>query len=135
MVLGLVPPDEERRIFGKLIEYYRGLYPGVRFDAGEKALTHAELGGMYYTYCGEETEATAAEKMRLISSAIGEGYSTPLIVLRKKSRLVLLDGHRRARVAFAQGMGWPALLIVPAKDVKFGIEDMILGRIRDLYGK
>jgi hypothetical protein len=135
MVLGLVPPEEEDRIFDKLIEYYRGLYPGVKFQAGKKALTRAELGDVFYTYCGEETEATAAEKMRLISSAIGEGYSTPMIVLKKKDRLILLDGHRRARVAFAQGMGWAALLIVPAKDVKFGIEDMILGRIKDLYGK
>jgi hypothetical protein len=135
MPLGLVPPEEEDRIFERLIGYYRGLYPGVRFRAGRKALTRAEVGGILYTYCGEETEATAAEKMRRIGSAIGEGYSTPLIVLQKKKRLILLDGHRRARVAFARGTGWPALVISPAKDVKFGIEDVILGRIRDLYGK
>ncbi len=135
MVVGLVPPDEEGRIFSKLIAYYRQMYPGVSFGRERRSLSHKEIGEAYYTYCGEETEATAAEKMRLISSAIGGGYSTPLIVLMKKKKLILLDGHRRARVAFSQGLGWPALIIVPDKEVKFGIEDMILGRIRDLYGK
>jgi len=135
VVLGLVPPEEERRIYAKLVGYYQQLYPGVKFSKEERALVHSEVGDLYYTYCGEETEATAAEKMRMINSAIGEGYSTPLIALRKKKKLILLDGHRRARVAFAQGMGWPALIIVPDKDVKYGIEDMILGKIRDLYGK
>jgi hypothetical protein len=134
-MVGLVPPEEEKRIFDRLIEYYSQLYPGVRFSKAEKTLTHKDIGGILYTYCGEETEATAAEKMRLINSAIGEGYSTPIIVLRKKSGLILLDGHRRARVAFSQGMGWPALVISPGKEVKFGIEDMVLGRIKDLYGK
>jgi hypothetical protein len=135
LVLGLVPPEEEKRIYAKLVGYYQQLYPGVKFAKQEKTLTRREVGEMYYTYCGEETEATALEKMRRINSAIGEGYSTPLIVLVKKKKLVLLDGHRRARVAFAEGIGWPALLIVPGKDVKYGIEGMILGRIRDLYGK
>ncbi|MEW6035776.1 MAG: hypothetical protein AB1529_04130 [Candidatus Micrarchaeota archaeon] len=135
MVVGLVPPGEEKRIYEKLIEYYERLYPGIKFSREEKVLTHAEIGEIYYTYSGEETEATAAEKMRMINSAIGEGYTTPIIILQKKKKAVLLDGHRRARVAFAQGMGWHALLIVPGKDVKFGIEEMILGKIKDLYGK
>ena len=135
MVVGLVPPEEERRICKKLLEYYEKLYPAMKFSLKEAALTHGEVGDLYYTYAGEETEATAMEKIRMINSAIGEGYSTPLIVLQKKKRRVLLDGHRRARVAFSQGMGWKALLIVPSKDVKFGIEEMILGKIKDLYSK
>ncbi|MFH0885101.1 MAG: hypothetical protein V1861_05315 [Candidatus Micrarchaeota archaeon] len=134
-MVGLVPPDTEKRIFDTLMEYYKQLYPGVRFSKTEETLTRKDIGDILYTYCGEETEATAAEKMRLINSAIGEGYSTPIIVLRKKSGLILLDGHRRARVAFSQGMGWSALVISPGKEIKFGIEDMVLGRIKDLYGK
>lgn len=133
--MGLVPPEEEERIYGKLIAYYQQMYPGLSFSKDRKTLSHKEIGDIYYTYCGEETEAMASEKMRLISSAIGGGYSTPLILLVKKKTLILLDGHRRARVAFSQGLGWPALLIVPGKDIKFGIEDMVLGRIKDLYGK
>ncbi|MEW6721912.1 MAG: hypothetical protein AB1324_01480 [Candidatus Micrarchaeota archaeon] len=135
MVVGLVPPDEERRICRKLLEYYEKLYPAMKFSLKDAELTHREIGELYYTYAGEETEATAMEKMRMINSAIGEGYSTPLIILRKKKMMVLLDGHRRARVAFSQGMGWKALVIIPSKDVKFGIEEMILGKIKDLYSK
>lgn len=135
MVAGLVPPEEEERLCKKLMEYYGQLYPGVGFTRKDVTLTRQEIGEIYYTYPGEETEATAAEKMRLISSAIGGGYSTPIIVLQKKGRLVLLDGHRRARVAYAQGMGWKAMMLVPNKEVKFGIEDMVLGRLKDLYGK
>lgn len=135
MVVGLVPPEEEERLCKKLVDYYRQLYPGMEFTRKEVTLTRQEIGELYYTYPGEETEATAAEKMRMINSAIGEGYSTPMVVLQKKGRRILLDGHRRARVAYSQGMGWKAMLIIPAKDMKFGIEDMILGKVKDLYGK
>lgn len=135
LVVGLVPPEEETRICKKLMEYYEALYPGIKFSMAEEALDRKQLGELYYTFPGEETEATAGEKMRMINSAISEGYSTPLIILRKKKKTILLDGHRRARVAYAQGMGWKAFSIIPSKDVKFGIEDMILGKIKDLYGK
>jgi len=135
MVVGLVPPEEEERLCKKLIEYYRQLYPGIGFTRKDVTLTRQEVGDLYYTYSGEETEATAAEKMKMINSAIGEGYSTPLVVLQKKGKRILLDGHRRARVAYTQGMGWKAMAIIPDKDAKFGIEDMILGKIKDLYGR
>ncbi len=135
MVVGLVPPEEEERLCKKLIAYYGQLYPGIEFTRKDVTLTRQEVGELYYTYSGEETEATAAEKMRMINSAIGEGYATPLVVLQKKGKRILLDGHRRARVAYSQGMGWKAMLIIPGKDAKFGIEDMILGKLKDLYGK
>jgi len=135
MVVGLVPPEEEGRICEKLISYYRKLYPGIDFTRKEATLTHKEIGEIAYTYPGEETEATAAEKMRMINSAIGEGYSTPLILLQRKKTFILLDGHRRVRVAYAQGLSWKAFVIVPSKDVKFGIEEMIMGKVKDLYGK
>jgi hypothetical protein len=134
MVVGLVPPDEEENICRKLIAYYGQLYPGMQFSRKEVKLSREELGELYYTYPGEENEATAAEKMKMINSAIGEGYATPIIVLRKKDKDILLDGHRRARVAYRQGLAWKALLIVPGKDIKFGIEEMILGKLKDLYG-
>jgi hypothetical protein len=134
MVLGLVPPEEEKRIFKKLLEYYRKLYPSMEFSTTEEVLEHEDIGELYYTYPGEETEATAAEKMRMISSAVGESYATPIIILRKKKKKILLDGHRRVRVAYKEGMSWHALVIKPKKDVKFGIEELILGRIKDLYG-
>jgi len=134
MVVGLVPPEEEERICKRLMEYYRMIHQGVDFTRSEAKLTHKEIGELQYTYPGEETEATAAEKMRLISSAIAAGYDTPIIVLKKENMLILLDGHRRARVAFSQGMEWKALVIVPSKDVKFGIEEMIMGKVKDLYG-
>ncbi len=135
MVVGLVPPEEEKRICDKLIEYYEKLYPGIEFSLKEQKMDHDQIGDVYYTYPGEETEATAAEKMKMINSAIGGGYSTPIIVLKKKKGMILLDGHRRARVAFSQGLGWNALVIISSKEVKFGIEDMIMGKIKDLYGK
>lgn len=135
MVVGLVPPEEERRICEKLLEYYKKLYPGIDFTLKEEVLERKQIGEMYYTYSGEETEATASEKMRMISSAISSDYSTPIIVLRKKKQTILLDGHRRVRVAYAQGLNWHALVISPSKDVKFGIESMVMGKVKDLYGK
>ncbi len=133
MVLGLVPAEEEKRIFAKLLEYYKKLYPEVKFKMEEKLLNHRQIGELDYTYPGEETEATAEEKMRMISSAVGENYATPVILLKKKKKYVILDGHRRIRVAYREGMNWHALVIVPDKDVKFGIEKMILGKVSGLY--
>ena len=133
MVLGLVPQEEEKRIFARLLEYYKKLYPAVRFKMAEELLNHKQIGGLYYTYPGEETEATAEEKMRMISSAIGKHYATPVILLKNRKKDIILDGHRRIRVAYREGMTWHALVIVPEKEVDFGIEEMILGKIRDIY--
>lgn len=76
----------------------------MSFRKEEKTLTHKEMGELYYTYPGEEGEVTAEEKMLMISDAIGHGYSTPIIVLKRAGKLVLLDGHRRVRVAYSQGL-------------------------------
>ncbi len=134
MVVGLIPKEEQERIFKRLIEYYKKLYPGVEFSRKEVMLSHEEIGELYYTYSGEETEATAAEKIRMISTAVGGGYNTPIILLRKDEKNIILDGHRRSRVAYAEGLNWPALVIIPSKSVKFGIEDMITGKVKELYG-
>jgi len=135
MVVGLIPSEEQERIFKKLVEYYEKLYPGLEFSRKEAVLTHKEIGEIQYTYSGEETEATAAEKMRMISSAVKGSYSTPIVILQKNKKNILLDGHRRVRVAYAEGLNWHALLMIPSKNVKFGIEDMIMGKVKDLYGK
>lgn len=134
MVVGLVPAEEQERIVKKLVGYYEKLYPGIEFSSKKTEFSHEEIGKILYTYPGEEAEATAAEKMRMISSAVGEGYNTPIVVLKKGNDYVLLDGHRRTRVAYSEGLKWPAIVITPSKDVKFGIEDMVMGTVKDLYG-
>jgi len=133
-MIGLITVEEEKKLLDKLLAYYKKLYPGVEFEVEERQLTHKELGEIYYTYAGEEIEATAQEKMRSISSAITHGYSTPVIILKSNSKLILLDGHRRIRVAYAQGLGWSAYIIKPKKEVEFGIESMVMGKVSDLYG-
>ena len=134
MVTGLVPPDEQKRILETLVEYYKKLYPGIGFSVKEEELTREQIGEILYTYPGEESQAMAAEKMRMISSAIGENYATPVIILRSKGRNILLDGHRRSRVAYKEGLKWPAYIIVPGKETEFGIESMVMGKVKDLYG-
>ena len=133
MVIGLVPADEQERICEKLIEYYKNIYPGIEFTKEEKELSREEIGELLYTYPGEETEATAVEKIRMISSAVGEGYDTPIVVLKTNGKSILLDGHRRVRVAYSEGLKWKALIIAPNKEVKFGIEEMVMGKVKDLY--
>ncbi len=135
MGLGLVPLEEEKRICKKLIRYYENLYPGIEFSLSEEELSYKQIGEIRYTYAGEQTEALASEKMKRISTAIGQGYSTPIVILKKRNMNILLDGHRRVRVAYAQGLQWKAMMIIPGKDIKFGIEEMIMGKVKDLYGK
>ncbi len=136
MVVGLVPPDEQERLYNRLIEYYKKLYPGMKFRREDRKLKKEQIGELFYTYAGEETESTAAEKMKMINTAIGHGYSTPIIILRKKDgKDVLIDGHRRVRVAWQLGLEWPAIVIIPDTDATFGIESMITGKVRDLFSK
>ena len=134
MVLGLVSPEEEKRIFEKLLEYYKKLYQeeGITFKKQEKKLTKKEIGELYYTYPGEEELATEQEKIRMINEAINHGYKTPVIIMQKSKKMILLDGHRRVHVAWKQGSAWDALLIIPNKNMDFGIEKMILGKVKDL---
>lgn len=134
-MIGLITVDEEKKLLEKLVAYYKKLYPGVDFETEEKKLARTEIGELYYTYAGEEVEATAHEKMRLISSAITHGYSTPAILLQSNSKMIVLDGHRRIRVAYSEGLSWPAYIIKPKKQcIEFGIESMIMGKVKDLYG-
>ena len=135
MVFGLISPDEEEELYKKLVEYYKNLYPGVNFKRLDINLNLEQIGALLYTYAGEEAEATAAEKIRMINEAIGHGYSTPLVILRKEKEGhdIMLDGHRRAKVAWSLGMDWPAIVMVPDKETEFGIESMIMGKIRDLF--
>lgn len=133
-MLGLITVEEEKKLLDKIIGYYKKLYPGLEFEIEDRKLTKNEIGEILYTYAGEENEATAQEKMRAISSAIKHGYSTPIIVLAKNSKNILLDGHRRVRVAYQEGLDWPAYVIKARKDIEFGIEAMIMGKVKDLYG-
>lgn len=135
VVVGLITHDEQEKLFEKLLNYYRKLYPGVNFKRVEKELTPKELDDIYYTYPGEEAEATSEEKKRMIAEAIGHGYDTPIVILRKKKdgKDILLDGHRRVQVALSHGLGWKAIMIIPDKELEFGIESMIMGKVKDLF--
>ena len=135
MVIGLIPEEEERMLFEKLIKYYKKLYPGLSFKKKEMKLTPKDIGELYYTYPGEEVQATTKEKVRMIKEALAYNYKTPVILLKKKKKTMILDGHRRMKVAFSQGLSWNALAIIPSKDVEFGIESMIMGKIKALFKK
>lgn len=135
MVFGLINPKEQKKLFVKLLDYYKKLYPYVKFTRKEKKLSLRELKELFYTYDGEEIVATAEEKMHMIRDAIEQGYSTPLILLKKKKKLILLDGHRRVRVALEQKLGWKALIIIPSKDIEFGIEKIIQGKVKSMFKK
>jgi len=134
-MVGLITEEAQKELLDKLVEYYKRLYPGIDFEINEVELSPEEVGELLYTHPGEEIEATAAEKIRAIEEAIGSGYSTPMIVLRSGEKHLILDGHRRARVAYSQGLGWKAYIITPKKEgIEFGIENMILGKVSDLFG-
>lgn len=132
-MVGLISPHEERRLFSRLVSYYKKLYPKLKFDTEEIILDQKSMASVYYTYPGEEAEATAEEKMKEIRDAINFGYDTPIILLRKGKDHILLDGHRRLKVAWERKIKWKALVLsAPAKG-KFGIERMILGKVGDLW--
>lgn len=130
---GLISPHEERQLFSRLVSYYRKLYPKLKFDTAEAILDSKAISSVLYTYPGEEAEATAEEKMREIRDAINFGYDTPVILLQKGKDCILLDGHRRLKVAWEKKIKWKALVIVAPAKQKFGIEKMVMGRVGDLW--
>lgn len=128
----LISEKDERAFLEQLRESYEKIH-GVKFSVEEKDLSRAEVGEVQYTYSGEENEVTAAAKMNEIRRALKYGYSAPVILLKSGPKLLLVDGHRRLRVAWESGSGWKALVLVPGKAVKLGLEKMGLGKIKDLY--
>lgn len=130
----LIQPSEERALFDKLFEYYKRLYPGIIFRKEETVLSPEEIGEIVYTYPGAESEANFNEEVVLIEDSMRYGYDTPLIALKKGKTLFLLDGHRRAKVAFSKNHSWKVLLIISSKEVEFGIEKMAMGRVKDIFG-
>ena len=134
MHTGLISAHEEERLFRKLLEYYKRLYPKAKFKRIERKLTPRQIGQIYYTYPGEEAQVTFADKEAEIEDALPLGYSTPIIILNAGSRMFLLDGHRRVRVAWMKKKGWDALVIyTDKKGIEFGIERMAEGKVADLW--
>ncbi|MCK4319027.1 ParB N-terminal domain-containing protein [Candidatus Micrarchaeota archaeon] len=130
----LISPHEEEKLFKKLLAYNKKLYPKAKFKRIEKSLNKKQIGEVYYTYPGEESELTSKEKMAEIRGAIEYGYNTPIILLKKGTKYILLDGHRRLKVAWKKGIKWSALILeVSGVKEKLGIEGMIMGKIKDLF--
>jgi len=133
MANDLIQPSEEEKLFEKLVKYYSRLYPGLSFRKEELTLQPDELAEIWYTYPGAETEATFNEEVAMIEKALDYGYSTPIIILRKDGKDILLDGHRRLKVAFDRKLPWKALAIVVDAEMDFGIEKMILGKVKEKF--
>ncbi len=132
MPYGLISAQNQLHLFFRIADFYSRLYPEIKFSKQEKILKPREIGEVLYTYAGEEVEALAAEKMREIENAL-PNYGVPAVLLKKGKKFILLDGHRRLRLAWKKKLGWKAFVLVPKKNAKFGVEDAIIGRIRDLY--
>lgn len=130
---GLIQPSDEKKLFERLTEYYKKLFPGMLFRKEELVLGPQEIGEIFYTYPGEETEATFNEEVKEIETAMAYGYDTPVIIIRKSGKDILLDGHRRVKVAWARKKPWKALVMIPSREVKFGIEKMIQCRVKEKF--
>lgn len=132
----LITDAEERELLKKLVAYYEKIYPGLVFNIYEETLTRQQIAEIYYTYPGEEASATFDEKVKAIKEAVKKKkYATPVIILRKVGarKDILLDGHRRLKAAWEEGWDWKAFVIVPSRELEFGIEKMIQGKMKELW--
>ena len=134
-MIGLITPDEQKRIFEKLVSYYENIHSGLTLSMEEATLSLEEIGNVHYTYQGEAIEATQDVKVQLVASAVKRDYRTPVVILRKEKdhKDILLDGHRRLIYAWSFGESWPALIMKTAQDVEFGVEKTVRGKIKDLF--
>ena len=134
-MIGLITPEEQKRIFEKLVSYYENIHQGLNLSTEETTLSLEEIGNVHYTYQGEQIEAGKDVKVQLVASAVKRDYRTPVIILRKEKehKDILLDGHRRLIYAWSFGETWPALVMKTAQEVEFGVEKTIRGKIKDLF--
>lgn len=132
MVVGLITKEQEKTIFRKLTAYYKRLYPDIKFETKEKVLSKKEIGELYFTYPGEEKEDELDAKIKEIESSLPK-YNTPAIILEKKKKKIILDGHRRLLTAYKNGVKWKALILISKKDILFGIEKIITGKLRAFF--
>ena len=126
-MIGLISLVEEKKLLKKIVEYYGNIYPEIKLEVREETLLKDEVGELHCCFPGVEEVASSPVKLRAIASALNQGYSTPLIVLRKESenKSILLDGIARALVAWQHGIPWKAFLIMPDKEIEFGVEKTI----------
>ncbi|MFA5076971.1 MAG: hypothetical protein WC488_00920 [Candidatus Micrarchaeia archaeon] len=132
MPFGLITFQEELRIFTRVRDFYRRLYPKITFSEEERMLQHSDIGEVLYTYAGDETQPLAADRHAELEKYISRSH-VPAIILKKGKTLILLDGHRRLRFAWRNRIPWKALMLVPGKGRKFAIEETVMGRIADMY--
>ncbi len=131
--MALIQPHEEKELFDKIVSYYHSLHPDVKFTTREEMMPPAKIKELYYTLPGLKDVVTFGQKIEEIKRAIGHGYQTPAIILRKRDRDLLLDGHRRIRAAWELGMEWPALVMIPDSQKSFGVEKLVQGQIKELW--
>ena len=131
--MALVQQHEERELFDRIVEYYHTLHPEVKFTQREEMLLPEDIRELYYTIPALENVVNFGQTVEAIKRAIGHGYQTPVIILRKRDRDLLLDGHRRVRAAWELGMEWPALVMIPDKQKEFGVEKLVQGQIKDIW--
>ena len=131
--MALIQAYEERELFDQVVEYYHSLHEDIRFSKIEAVIPPSKIAEMYYTNPGIENNATFTEKVHEIKKAINHGYDTPVIILKKGEKDILIDGHRRLRAAWELGVGWSALVMIPNKDKEFGVEKLIQGQIKDIW--
>jgi hypothetical protein len=133
--MALIQDYEEKLLLEKLVGYYHRIHEDVKFTTREAQLTPEGVREVYLTFPGFEEEATFEQRVHEIKKAVSYGYSTPVILMEKKDKLILIDGHRRLRVAFELGLAWRAYIITPDKEADFGIEKQILGKASAVWGK
>ncbi len=131
----LIQPYEEAKLYDKLKDYYSRIYPGIEIKDEELVLSPIQIGELYYTFPGMEEEATFNEKVERVKKAVKYGYDTPLILIRKGDKLIIVDGHRRAVAAWQLGQKWKALVMVVPENVELGIEKLIQGKVKELFKK
>jgi hypothetical protein len=129
----LMQPFEEEELFDKLVDYYHRIHEDVRFSKRVETLSLQQMGEVWYTYPGEQAAATFEAVVTQVKKAVNHGYDTPIILLRKAGRDILVDGHRRLRAAWELGVPWKALVMVPDRDKELGIEKQVLGQVKDLW--
>lgn len=132
MPYSLITLHEEMRLFQKILSFYSRQYPKIKFSRAERILRPDEIGEVLYTYAGGEAEQLAAEKAAEMERAI-QFSPVPAIALQKGKKLILLDGHRRLRLAWKKRIPWRVLILVPGKNAKFAIEDSVISSIKDMY--
>ncbi len=128
----ILPEEDAKPIAEHIVSFFSRLYPKYYFILSKKTYTPSEISNLYYTEIGVENESLFPNGIHSIMYEIEHRhYKTPMIVIQRGRKHIIIDGQKRALAAFILGIPWSAF-VIKTNAKRLFIEKTIVGKVEDV---